>query len=266
MPKIKVNDINMYYEVYGSGEPIVFISGFTADHTKWMSVVNKFARDYQVIIFDNRGAGQSDCPAYPYSVGMMADDTAKLCENLSINSAHFIGSSMGGAIVQTIAYKFPKLVKTAVISNSAMKFNVKLKLACEANLILRQAKVPVEAILKRALCDLFSVDFLSREGVVDSLLKIFAGNPYPMTDQGYVSQMHAVLEFDSRSWANKINQPSLVIYSDEDPIVELDSFKALIAAIPKAEGFCFNKVGHCPDVEQPDVFVKVVKEFIKKSA
>lgn len=266
MPKIKVNDINLYYETYGKGQPIVFISGFATDHAKWMLTTNEFAKNYQAIIFDNRGVGQSDCPAYPYTIDMMADDVVGLCKNLNINSAHFVGSSMGGTIVQTLAYKHPEFVKTAIICNSAAKFNIKLKLILEASLIARQAKVPLESPIKRTLCDIFSVDFLSKKGVVDALLKLFANDPHPITDQGYISQMHALLEFDSRNWLNKIMKPSLVIYSDEDQLVDIASSKELIAAIPNAESFCFNRVGHAPDVEQPDAFIKIVNEFIKKFA
>jgi 3-oxoadipate enol-lactonase len=66
MPKIKINDINMYYEMHGSGEPIVFISGFSCDHTVWEEVAKKLQNNYQIILFDNRGAGQSDAPDQAY--------------------------------------------------------------------------------------------------------------------------------------------------------------------------------------------------------
>jgi 3-oxoadipate enol-lactonase len=265
MPKIKVNDINMYYETYGKGQPIIFISGFIADHTKWASIVDEFAKDYQVIVFDNRGTGQSDAPNYPYTVEMLADDVVALCKNLGVTSVHCVGNSMGGLIVQTLAYKHPAFVKTAVICNSAIKVdNVKVKLMVESDTILRKANAPIEARIKKTLCDLFSFNFLNKPGMVDFLFKRFAENPYPITDQGYFAQLHAVSIFDSRNWINKITAPSLVIYSDEDNFVDLDSSLALVKAIPHAESFCFNKVGHLPDIEQPELFIKVVKNFIKK--
>lgn len=265
MPKIKVNDVNLYYEIHGKGQPIVFIAGLIADHTKWASVVDKFAKEYQVVVFDNRGTGQSDCPAYPYTIEMMADDVVGLCKNLGITSAHCVGNSMGGLIVQMLAYKHPSFVKTAVICNSAIKFNnIKAKLMLESDSILRKANAPIEARIKKALCDLFSVSFLSKPNVADSLFNIFINNPYPITDQGYFSQLHAAGSFDSQDWISKITAPSLVIYSDEDQYIDLDSFLALTKAIPNAESFCFNKVGHLPDTEQPELFIKVVKDFVKK--
>jgi 3-oxoadipate enol-lactonase len=264
MPKIKVNDTNIYYETHGQGQPIVFISGFTADHSRWACVRNDFSENYQVITFDNRGTGQSDHHSYPYTIDIMTNDTIELCKALKIDSAHFIGNSMGGAIAQTIAYKYPEFVKSTILCNTSMKFNIKVRLASEANLTLRQAKAPLEAILKRTLFDIFSVDFLSKEDLANSLLEMLTINPNPITDQGYSSQMHALFEFDSHNWINNINKPCLVIYSDEDALVDLASSEALIAAIPKTESFCFHKVGHAPDIEQPKLFIKIVNEFIKK--
>jgi 3-oxoadipate enol-lactonase len=263
MPKTKVNDVNLYYEIHGKGQPIIFISGFIADHTKWDSVVNEFAKEYQVVVFDNRGTGQSDCPAYPYTIEMLASDVVGLCKNLAITSAHFVGNSMGGAIVQMLAYNHSTLVKTAVICNSFIKVNLKSKLMIEADSILRKANAPLEARIRRTLCDLFSVNFLNKPGMADFLFKLFADNPYPITDQGYFSQLHAAGTFDSQNWISKITTPSLVIYSDEDQLVDLDSSIALAEAIPNAKNFCFNKVGHLPDNEQPELFIKVVKDFIK---
>src|SRR5262245_16101500 len=100
MPKIDVGNINLYYESYGAGEPLVCIAGFSVDHLAWQSIVELFAKNYNVIIFDNRGAGQSDCPDIPYSIDMLADDTIELCKALDITRARFIGSSMGGMILQ----------------------------------------------------------------------------------------------------------------------------------------------------------------------
>ena len=111
MPKIQVNDISMYYETHGQGEPLVLISGFSADHSVWSRVVDALKANYQVIVFDNRGAGQTDVPLGPYSIEQMAADVDGLCQQLGIQRAHFVGSSMGGFILQTLDFRYPKRVK-----------------------------------------------------------------------------------------------------------------------------------------------------------
>lgn len=264
MPKIKINDINLYYEIHGKGQPIVFISGFVADHTNWGTVFSDFAKNYQVITFDNRGTGQSDAPDYPYTIEMMAKDVVDLCQSFGLNSVHCVGNSMGGSIVQMLAYKYPAFTKTATICNSAIKFGTKAGLMVETNTALRQANVPLEICLKKTLCELFSANFLSQPGMVDALLNLLTNNPYPITDQGYFSQLNAIGTFDSKDWVSKITVPSLVIYSNEDQFVDIDTSITLANAIPNAKNFCFDKAGHLPHIEQPDLFIKVVNNFIKE--
>src|SRR5579859_2633380 len=96
MPIVRVNDIEMYYEIHGEGEPVVLIAGLNSDHTLYRGILPRLAASYQVVAFDNRGVGQTDKPDIPYSIEMMADDTAGLLDALGITGAHILGTSMGG--------------------------------------------------------------------------------------------------------------------------------------------------------------------------
>jgi len=80
MPTVKVNDITKYYEIHGEGEPMVLIAGLNSDHTLYQKVgiTPRLAERYQVVAFDNRGVGQTDKPDIPYTIEMMAEDTAGL--------------------------------------------------------------------------------------------------------------------------------------------------------------------------------------------
>src|SRR5579884_1186018 len=98
MPTVQANGINVYYEIHGVGEPLLLISGLASDHTFYRWVLPQLAARYQVIVFDNRGEGYTDKPNIPYSIDMMADDTAGLLHALGIARAHVLGTSMGGRI------------------------------------------------------------------------------------------------------------------------------------------------------------------------
>lgn len=95
MPKIKVNDINVYYEIKGHGEPFVLILGLAAnvEENRWL--IDSLAKSYMVLSFDNRGAGLTDKPDVPYSIGMMANDAAGLMKETHFSEANVIGISMG---------------------------------------------------------------------------------------------------------------------------------------------------------------------------
>src|SRR5260221_8728121 len=76
MPYVKVNDIQMYCEMHGDGEPLVVILGLGTDVSEWDGIIRWLTEKYKVLAFDNRGAGRTDKPDIPYSIEMMADDTA----------------------------------------------------------------------------------------------------------------------------------------------------------------------------------------------
>ena len=68
MPTEHVNDIQMYYEIHGEGEPLVLISGLGTDISEWGDLILWLAQQYRVIVPDNRGAGRTDKPDRPYSI------------------------------------------------------------------------------------------------------------------------------------------------------------------------------------------------------
>ncbi len=263
MPKTRVNDINLYYEIYGKGEPVFFITGFAADRTLWKNIIDHYAETYQVIVIDNRGSGYSDSPDVPYTIEIMADDTAELCKVLNINAAHFIGASMGGTIVQTIAYQHPELVRKAILCNSFIKTDIKSALFNQGYLEILKANLPHTAKMKLLLGRLFSSDFLNREGIVDLIIEISLANPTPMTAIGYKNQLHALLEFNSESWIHKIKAPCLVIGSDQDIIVTEEHIRNMATQIPTALYHCFKGAGHLVHIEQPDAFNEVVRKFLR---
>lgn len=264
MPKIKINDIEMYYEVHGQGQPLVLIAGFSADHTVWQSVINEFAKQYQIIVFDNRGAGQTDVPEGPYSIDQLAGDVAALCQALHIEKAHFVGNSMGGYILQTLAYRYSHLIKSAVICNSTFVAHTCFRYFMTAQLELRQANAPMAALIKASCCWGFSYQFLSQPGMLESLIDWGLNNPHPFSIEGHKAQRAAIDQFDSRNWVLKIKVPTLVIGADQDLIFSELLIKALANQIPNAQYYCFKQCGHMPHVKYPQEFVDVIKNFIKE--
>src|SRR5574341_2228297 len=118
MARTHVNGIDMYYEVHGSGEPLVLIMGLGANTTAWYRQIPVFSREYQVIVFDNRGAGRSDKPNEPYSMGQMADDAHGLMDALGVESAHVFGMSLGGMIAQELVLRYPERVRNLVLGGT----------------------------------------------------------------------------------------------------------------------------------------------------
>jgi 3-oxoadipate enol-lactonase len=268
MPKIKVNDINIYYETYGEGTPIVCIAGFSGVHNMWQWIVDKcVSQGFQIILLDNRGVGQSDCPDYPYTIEMMADDVIGLCDALNIKSANFIGNSMGGCIVQQIMGQYPQYVISAVISNSLITVELRtllfIKMGYEfIDTDLDNAKK--RALIEANLSFCYANSFLIKPGILDTFVAYALNDPYPMSEVGYRNQLHALIQFDSSRWINTVKAPCLVLSSTEDIITPPRQVEQLAHAIPGAEYHCFTGLGHVPCIEQPKLFNQVVLNFLAK--
>src|SRR3990167_1824929 len=251
MPKIKINDISMYYEIHGQGEPIIFVAGFSVDHTMWYEIINKFSDKYQLILFDNRGSGQTDVPHSLYSIDEMTKDVVDLCTALEIKQANFVGNSMGRFIVQTLAFRYPQLIKSAVISNSATSFQCCFQIYVDAQLEFIKANTPLTALSKAISSWIFSYHYLSQPGNLNFFIKISQENAYPFTIQGYKGQYAALCKFDSTNWINKIDKPILVMSGEQDLIFSATSTKSLANQIPNAQYYCFPQCGHLPPIEYP---------------
>jgi pimeloyl-ACP methyl ester carboxylesterase len=119
MPSVQVNDIAIYYELHGAGEPLVLINGLAADVSEYGDMIRWLAKRFTVLAFDNRGAGRTDKPHTPYSIEQMAADTAGLMQALGMKQAHVLGISMGGRIALALTLWHPGLVNRLVLVSTS---------------------------------------------------------------------------------------------------------------------------------------------------
>ena len=118
MPVLELDDIDLYYETRGDGEPLLLIHGLGSSTRDWEHQVEYFARHYRVILFDARGHGRSGKPPGPYSMVLFATDAARLLQALDAHPAHVVGISMGGMFAFELALSNAEWVKSLVIVNS----------------------------------------------------------------------------------------------------------------------------------------------------
>ena len=257
------NNIKLYYEIHGEGEPLILISGFTADHYSWDLVVSSLAKHYQVIVFDNRGVGESDAPAGKYTLEEMTEDVVQLCQCLNIKQAHFIGNSMGGRILQQLCISYAQLVLSAVIANSYLKLSAGFLNSAKTIVTMRALGVPVEVMVRNQAGWAYSDDFLTDE-MMNSMVKMMAMKAHPMTDAAYVSQLavleNRIVENDLKS----LSMPILLMSSDRDIICLEADIVRMHSILPKhTQHYSFKGVGHLPHIEKPQEFCQVVEKFIR---
>jgi len=115
MPYTEINGVELYYELEGTGEPLVCIHGLQGDASNFKSLMPRLSRELAVLTFDQRGSGRSGKPDVPYSMQQLADDTTALIKAVGFDSSSVFGVSMGGMIAQEIALRHPGKVRRLVL-------------------------------------------------------------------------------------------------------------------------------------------------------
>lgn len=188
MPTVLANDIHIYYEIHGEGEPLVLIAGLSTDMTAYVRIIGELAQKYRVIAFDNRGAGRTDKPDMPYSIEMMADDTAGLLNAIGIEQAHVMGISMGGRIAVDLTLRYPKLVRSLMLVSTFVSW-----------FPLNQSGLRHRLML--------NLPFLRK-----------MGKKYPQPDYAFLHQRNASRNYDASDRLHEIHVPTLILHGKKDTL------------------------------------------------
>lgn len=266
MPKLKVNDIEIYYEETGSGFPVIFCHEFAGDFRSWEQQVRHFARRYRVITYNYRGYRPSDIPSDPaaYSQEILISDMRALMERLSIKQAHVIGIATGGNVALNFAIAHPELTKSAIVAGAgAGTVKREAWLAAGRAMADSISKIGAEAIAKsidgapqrqalrtkdpRAWDEFIAViRDLSPEGAALSMLNVLATRK-PVTEL--------------RDQIAGLTMPVLVMVGDQDtPAFEPSLF---IHQHARHAGLAvFPITGHTLPIEEPELFNSLADQFL----
>ena len=268
MPRASVNGINLYYRVFGQGEPLVLIMGFGGAHEGWFFQTRAFKRHYQVVVFDNRGLGRSDKSPQPYTISTMADDTAGLMDHLGIDSAHILGQSLGGIVAQELAIRYPERVRKLILVSTS----------CGEGEITDVHPEMLKAIGVEdgsAEPNLEKVDFYESTGTIVSLAfnkKLYRTLLVPLSRynlkkvgvDGHRAQMQAVVSHTTADRLHLIQAPTLVITGTEDRIVSPRSSRAMADRIPGSHLVMVEGGSHAFNLEMRNRFNREVLDFLRR--
>jgi len=228
----KIRGFNMYYEIYGKGEPLLFIHGNGGSMNAFIYQLPYFAKHFKVIMADSRAQGKSVDNSDSLSYEMMADDFNALLDHLKIDSCYVVGWSDGGINALLLAMRHPKKVKKLVSTG--------------ANL----------------WPDTTAIDPFLYKMVVRMKDSVSRLAPTPKT-KNLQKLLHIVVDEPhiKLSDLRKIHCPSLIIGGDHDVI--LPHHTLLIAeAIPKSYLWIIPKSGHSTPIAFKDEFNKATMKFL----
>ncbi|BAY22825.1 alpha/beta hydrolase fold protein [Calothrix sp. NIES-2100] len=261
MPKIHVNGIDLFYDIKGTGEPLLLISGFFSDHTYWSLQMPSLVKQYQVIRLDNRGFGRSSAPDSPYTIQQMATDTAALLEHIGIRKVHVAGHSMGGLIAQELALAHPQKVQNLILLSSLAKgdtlFNSIISTWGELAHTLDR-KLYQQVILPW----IFTDAFYSIPGMIDMILDIGLHYPFSPSPHGLYHQSRAILGGDTTQRLKDIQCPTLILVGKQDILTPVKFSEQLAQGIPKSELIVFEDGGHGFLIESPETVAAAMLKFL----
>ena len=110
MPHVQANNIDVYYEVQGEGEPLVLIPYLAADQACYAFQIAEYAKHFTCFTVDLRGAGLCSKPEGDYPTELLADDVAAFMQAVGMGRAHVFGLSLGAATGMWLAAKYPQRV------------------------------------------------------------------------------------------------------------------------------------------------------------
>jgi pimeloyl-ACP methyl ester carboxylesterase len=241
MKKIQTNNIILAYERFGNGSPLMLIHGYPLDHTIWNEVASLLENDFDLILPDLRGFGQSTTVETPYTMSDMADDLAGLLDHLKIEKVALAGHSMGGYVALAFAKKYPQRVSgLALVSSQAVADSPEGKdrrYQTAADVAQKGVGVVANAMPPK----------LSADVRVQAFARAVIGQQNPLAVIGALKAMAEREDF--MSYISSATFPVTLIHGNADVLIPIERAQEIKAVLPSAGFVELQGIGHMPMME-----------------
>jgi pimeloyl-ACP methyl ester carboxylesterase len=269
---VEVGDINIAYKRFGQGKPILFIPGTSQTKEAWNATLlsQLAATNHTVIIFDNRGIGETTVGTKPFSIEQFANDTAGLLDALQIEKADVFGVSLGSFIAQELTLNFPQKVDRLILHAAYCGGNettyasgqaLEAIMTLSSPEILRNMTVEQQAMVLAQT--MFPSEWLSQHPeVVNTVIQLApsrSASPEIIQQQGFAS---GTWRGSCDRLAN-ITQPTLVIVGDQDLLTPAANSIMMAQKIPNSWLVIIQGTGHGMMLQVPIEFGAIVRAFLE---
>ena len=234
----KFDDTQIYYEVYGEGEPLILLHGYTQSSKYWLPSVLDFASDYEVYLIDLPGHGRSGPFKKDFSLKWIAEDVNKLIVHLELSKVKAIGFSYGGDVLYYLASLNPDLIESMITIGSLPN---------------RKATEDFPDLI-----EVLSVD--NRENLTSL-------SGHQMSEEQIEKMLNEFRKYDSsmtKDELSKINAKVMIVLGDNDPFVPLSKVVKVRAQLQKSNLMILPYSGHgLQGGEHWGFFVKTAKKYFK---
>lgn len=259
MPTITTNEATLYYEVYGTGRPLVFLHGRGGNTLIWWQQVDFFAREYRCILVDQRGWGRSSGLLPEPWVEAFVPDLHLVLAELGVKEFAVVAQSMGGGTVNAFGAAYPGRIRAAVLSGTTGGF-----VAPPARALYQAASAQTDA---------------ARSNWVAQRGQHPAAGPRLYVEQPALARLYEMISAlnqpprvapdsgppQAERQALHLPKAALFIYGDEDTLCPPALIEATAATLPGSTLHRVAQSGHSPYFERAAEFNGVVSSFLSAS-
>jgi 3-oxoadipate enol-lactonase len=258
---VSAGEIELSYERGGSGPPLLLIMGLSGSALTWGEpFLERLRHDFETIVYDHRGVGQSSRMEEPFTIAQLAEDAAGLLDALEIDSVHILGVSMGGMVAQELALSHPEHVRTLTLGctycggdgSSRATPEVAQRLAEGSRSGDRERAV--RAYWEANVSVAFAEDANAYAAYRANALQRRVAVPV------IAAQLRAIAAHETLTRLHQLTMPTLIVHGTADQIIPVENAHLIAAQIPGSRLEIFDGVGHLFFLERPERSAALVRE------
>jgi pimeloyl-ACP methyl ester carboxylesterase len=266
MPQLDVGEgMKINYEVYGQGEPVLFLGGIMMNTASWAAFVPVLSQRFKLILMDFRDQGQSSKMKSEYSISLHVGDVLKLLDSLSIPKVHLMGVSYGGDVALLFALAHQERLKTLMLPNTTNVIPNHLKVigkswevAAELNDGEKFFQLSTPVIYSGPFYDKYMELLMQRQAMFKALLT-------KDWFEGFIRLSRSIQDYNvTPDQLKTIKVPTLLIGADKDIITPIELQNILRDNIDNSEFIIIKDAGHGAFLEKMSEFMTIIMGFAFK--
>ena len=268
---VQVGDINIAYKIFGQDKPILLISGIGQTKEAWEPsiVSNLAATNHTVILFDNRGIGETTDGIRPFSIEQFANDTAGLLDALRIEKTDVLGFSLGSLVAQELSLNYPQKVDRLVLHGTSCGGNetvppsqqtAEMLMTLSSPELSRNVTAEQQAMIFAQI--MFPPEWLEEHPEI--LNSIIEAPPFQAVSPEDIQQQAMAVG----TWRgacdrlSSITKPSLLIVGDQDLLAPPANSIMMAERIPHSWLVIIQGTGHGMMTQVPNEFNAIIQTFL----
>jgi pimeloyl-ACP methyl ester carboxylesterase len=265
---IEANGTRFAYRKFGAetGTPVVFLVHFRGTMENWdPNMVAPIAKERPVILFDNKGVGETNGQT-PETISEMAQDAATFIKALDLNKVDLLGFSIGGMVAQELALQEGDLIRRIIIAGSSPEAGVNPEPVIFER--MKRHGGNVDNAIDNFMFFFYKSTETSKSAGMDSLQRIMSQKQFESSDQVQAAQLNAVAKWaqpkpdQDYEWLKNIPHPALVTNGIEDVMVPTKNSFILSEKLPNAQLIIYPDSGHGHLFQFPELFAENVNSFL----